>query len=196
MSRRVFYVEVPGFYACVERAADPALARRPVVVGGDPRKGGLVQAATSDAAAAGVTAGMPMLEALERCPGARALRTDMRRYREASAQLFACLRRACERLEEAGLGGAYFEGAMREAPEELAAALRERVADLETLEGPGVPGERYAEYLELFGAYNDSVQVWESLSEGLRAREARCRRLVQEHNALVDALSARLEARE
>lgn len=75
-------------------------------------------------------------------------------------------------------------------------SLRERVGDLETLEGPGVPAEQYEEYLELFGAYNDSVQVWESLSDGLRAREARCRRLVLEHNALVDALSARLEARE
>ena len=51
MSRSVLYAEVPGFYAQVERAARPELAGRPVVVGGDPRKGGLVQAHTPDAAA-------------------------------------------------------------------------------------------------------------------------------------------------
>ena len=38
----VLYAEVPGFYAEVERSAEPALRERPVVVGGDPRKRGSV----------------------------------------------------------------------------------------------------------------------------------------------------------
>ena len=50
----LLYAVVPGFYAEIERAADATLAGRPVVVGGDPRKRGLVQAATLDAQAAGV----------------------------------------------------------------------------------------------------------------------------------------------
>ncbi len=109
MSRVVAYAEVPGFYAEVERSGDPGLRDRAVVVGGDPRKGGQVQAATPEARAAGVREGMPMLEALERCPQARAVRTDMRRYREVGARLLAVLRRSCDRLEESGLGAAYFE---------------------------------------------------------------------------------------
>lgn len=125
---RVIYAEVPGFYAEVERAARPELRERPVVVGGDARKGGLVQAATPDALEAGVAPGMTVLEALERCPGARALRTDMRRYREAGVRLFACLRRACERLEEAGLGAAYIEAPEGADARELTVALRARVA--------------------------------------------------------------------
>ncbi|HEY5657091.1 MAG TPA: DNA polymerase IV, partial [Myxococcota bacterium] len=87
MTRTVLFAEVPGFYAAVERAEDPSLAERPVIVGGDPRKRGRVQAATADALAVGVQVEMPMLEALQRCPGARAVRTNMRHYREVSRRL-------------------------------------------------------------------------------------------------------------
>jgi DNA polymerase-4 len=126
----LLYAEVPGFYAEFERAADPALAGRPVIVGGDPRKRGTVQAATADARAAGVTEGMAMLEALERCPRARCLPTNMRRYREASAELRSQFRRASDRLEPAGVGAAYLDVTAQERPaEEIAARLREAVRD-------------------------------------------------------------------
>jgi DNA polymerase-4 len=128
MTSRVLFAEVPGFYAEVERQADPALAGRAVIVGGDPRKGGLVQAATSDAREAGVTEKMLMMEALERCPHARALRTDLRRYRETALRLRACLRRVLDRLEPAGLGAAFLEASgSPDSSEELARRLREDV---------------------------------------------------------------------
>ncbi len=130
MSRAILYVEVPCFYAMVELANDPELANRPVIVGGDPRKRGLVQAASPEALEAGVEPEMPMLEALQLCPRARARRTDMALYREASRRLFACLRRGFERLESFGLGAAYFElGGAGEAPEAIAARLRAQVAE-------------------------------------------------------------------
>lgn len=130
MSPRLLYVEVPGFYAAVEQAADAALSGRPVIVGGDPRKRGLVQSATPDALAAGVRVGMPMLEVLERCPRARATRTDMRRYREEAGRLRACLRRIVDRLEPAGLGAAYLDACEApDPPERVADKLRTLVRD-------------------------------------------------------------------
>jgi len=129
MSRPLLYADVPGFYAEVERAANPALAARPVIVGGDPRKRGLVQAATADALAAGVAVEMPVIDALERCPHARALRTDMARYRDADKRLRAVFARFAERVEPAGLGAAWLEPAEREQPlASLAGALRAAVA--------------------------------------------------------------------
>lgn len=123
------YADVPGFYAEVERAAQPALAARPVIVGGDPRKRGLVQAATADALAAGVAVGMPVVDALERCPHARALRTEMARYRAADKRLRALFGRFAERIEPVGLGAAWLEpAASGEALPRAAAALREAVA--------------------------------------------------------------------
>src|SRR4029453_4758884 len=82
----LLYAEVPRFYAEVERAADPALAERPVIVGGDPRKRGLVQSATLDALALGVEVGMPILGALDRCPGAGGRRPDLRSSRVVAAR--------------------------------------------------------------------------------------------------------------
>lgn len=125
----LIYATVPGFYAEAERAAHPGLRDRPVVVGGDPRKRGLVQAATPDALAAGVAVGMSMIEALSRCPHARALRTHMREYREASKRLQAVFRRETERVENAGLDGAYLDlGGSDEPLPQVATRLREEVA--------------------------------------------------------------------
>lgn len=129
MSARIFFAEVPGFYAEVERASRPELADRPVLVGGDPRKKGLVQAATLDALAAGVVPEMPIELALARCPRARALRTDMPRYREMDKRLRACLRRVCDQLETVALGAFFLDArALRDSNEQIARALRDAVA--------------------------------------------------------------------
>ncbi len=128
MARTVLFAEVPCFYAEVERSRDASLARRPVIVGGDPRKRGLVQAATSDAQDDGVRPDMPVSEAITLCPRARLLRTDMARYREVSRRMFACMRRRLASLEAHGLGGAYFDVTSDgETLAELVSELEERV---------------------------------------------------------------------
>jgi len=105
----LLYARIPGFYAEIERRDHPELRQRPVIVGGNPRKRGLVQSATPDACAAGVREGMTMIEALERCPRARALPTNMRLYREVANQLRARLRRESRRVEPAGLDAAWLD---------------------------------------------------------------------------------------
>jgi DNA polymerase-4 len=125
VTRVVLFVEMPNFYANIERADHPELVDRPIVVGGDPRKKGLVQSATADALAAGVALEMPVMEALRRCPEARAFRTDMVRYREVSRQLFAWLRRGVDRLEASGLSAAFFDLTLvPESPDEVAPRLQ------------------------------------------------------------------------
>jgi len=105
----LLYAWVPGFYAEVERRDHPELRQRPVLVGGDPRKGGKLQAATADARASGIREGMLVMKALECCPHARALRTDMKRYREVDRELFASFRQETPRVEPAGLGAAWLD---------------------------------------------------------------------------------------
>jgi len=130
MARCILFAEVPGFYAAVERADDPSLAGRPVIVGGDPRKRGRVQSATPDARAAGVELDMPMLEALRHCPQARAVRTDMARYRDVSRRLWAVLRGVEPHLETFGLAAAYADLSRRgEVAEEAAHRMRAAVAE-------------------------------------------------------------------
>lgn len=123
----VLFAEVASFYASVERSRDPELRTRPVLVGGDPRKRGQVQSASPEALASGVRVGMSMLDALERCPRARAVRTDMKRYREVSTWLRSCLRAEIPSLEPAGLEAAYLDPAHAGDPVETAGRLVARV---------------------------------------------------------------------
>jgi DNA polymerase-4 len=169
MARCVLFAEVPGFYAAVARADDPSLAGRPVLVGGAPRKRGRVQAATCDARAAGVELEMPMLEALRHCPRARAVRTDMARYREVSRRLFALLRGVEPQLEPFGLGACYAEAAVAvERAEPLAQRMLEAVRG-----GLGLPlrvGAGGGKFLARLAAEEvDGESGWRCVPDGREA---------------------------
>lgn len=73
-------------------------------------------------------------------------------------------------------------------------SLRQAVRAMEGIDGRGVPGEQYGDYLILFDEYNESVVSWEARSASLRATETRCRDLVVAHNQRVDSLRARAES--
>jgi DNA polymerase-4 len=105
----IVFILVPGLYAAVEQADDPALRGRAVIVGGDPAKRGTVTGASREARARGVEEGMEMRRALELCPDAQVRRTRLKRYRELVAQLRELLRADSERLEELGLEGTFIE---------------------------------------------------------------------------------------
>jgi len=126
----IFYARVPGFYAEVERSREPALRCRPVLVGGDPRKRGRVQAATPEAVRAGVRPGMPMLEALALCPGAAIRRTDLRAYREVARRLRVRLAEEMGRVEPEGLDAAFLDRPrVPGSSEEVARRLQDAVRD-------------------------------------------------------------------
>jgi DNA polymerase-4 len=125
----ILYLEVPDFYAEVERRDHPEIALRPVVVGGDPDKRGKVQSASHEARAAGVLPGTPMAEVLGRCPEAMLFRTNMGRYREASGALAVCLRRVVGDLERSGFSAVYVDAYRPgRTPEGLAERIAETVA--------------------------------------------------------------------
>ena len=105
----IIFVRVPHFYAAVEQADHPVEGGRPLIVGGDPHKGGTVTSASAAARATGVVPGMELRQAQELCPAAELRATRLRRYREVAAELRAILRSRSERLEPEGLDGTYLE---------------------------------------------------------------------------------------
>jgi DNA polymerase-4 len=78
-SLSVAHLDCDAFYASVEKRDNPALADRPVIVGGGRR--GVVAACCYVARIYGVRSAMPMFKALERCPDATVIKPDMNRYR-------------------------------------------------------------------------------------------------------------------
>jgi DNA polymerase-4 len=83
----------------VERQCDPALADRPVVIGGRADGPGRVVAASVEAMASGVHPGLSIPEARRRCPGAAFLPGHFERALDATARIDEVLRQA-HRLAE------------------------------------------------------------------------------------------------
>ena len=72
------HLDCDAFYATVEKRDNPALADRPVIIGGGKR--GVVSAACYIARTYGVRSAMPMFKALALCPSAAVVPPDMAKY--------------------------------------------------------------------------------------------------------------------
>ncbi|MBL9097245.1 MAG: DNA polymerase IV [Alphaproteobacteria bacterium] len=72
------HIDCDAFYATVEKRDNPALADKPVIIGGGKR--GVVSAACYVARTFGVKSAMPMFKALAACPNAVVIRPDMQKY--------------------------------------------------------------------------------------------------------------------
>jgi DNA polymerase-4 len=82
--RRILHCDLDCFFAAVEELDDPTLAGRPVIVGGDPDRRGVVSTANYVARRYGVHSAMSASLARRLCPHAIFLRPRMERYRELS----------------------------------------------------------------------------------------------------------------
>jgi DNA polymerase IV len=74
----IAHIDCDAFYAAVEKRDNPAIADKPVIIGGGKR--GVVSAACYVARTFGVRSAMPMFKALALCPSATVIRPDMAKY--------------------------------------------------------------------------------------------------------------------
>ena len=98
-----------AFYASVEQRDNPDLRGRPVAVGGDADKRGVVAAASYEARAFGVRSAIPMARAMRLCPSLVIVRPDFTKYRAISQQVFAMFRRVTTLVEPLSLDEAYLD---------------------------------------------------------------------------------------
>jgi len=83
------HLDCDAFYAAVEKRDDPALADRPVIVGGGRR--GVVTTCCYIARIAGVRSAMPMFKALRLCPEATVIAPRMEVYAAVSRRIRALM---------------------------------------------------------------------------------------------------------
>jgi DNA polymerase IV len=120
-----------AFYASVEQRDDPALRGRPVIVGGDARRG-VVLAASYEVRPFGVRSAMPMARALQISPDAIVVPPRHDVYADVSARVFEVLESVTPLVEPLSLDEAFLDvTASRKlfgAPAEVARLLRARIA--------------------------------------------------------------------
>ncbi len=108
-ARRILHVDLDPFFVSVERSLDPSLRGRPVVVGGGASPAGLVAAASSEARACGVRAGLSLREAERLCPEAVVRQGDLEAYGRVSDEVTAILLSASRRVERPSADEAYVD---------------------------------------------------------------------------------------
>jgi len=95
MLLKVFaHIDMDAFFAAVEQRDNPRLCGKPVVVGADPQNGrgrGVVSTCSYEARKFGVHSAMPISTAYRLCPHAVFLPVDMKKYSQASDEIFKIL---------------------------------------------------------------------------------------------------------
>jgi DNA polymerase-4 len=131
--RVIVHLDLDAFFAAVEVLENPALADKPVVVGGRPQERGVVSAASYPARVFGVRSAMPTAQALRLCPQAVLLPPRHALYQQYSRRVMAILREVTPLVEQVSIDEAYLDltervGAWDEGIE-LARALQRRVRE-------------------------------------------------------------------
>ncbi len=107
--RRVIHADLDCFFAAVEELDDPSLRGRPVIVGGDPDRRGVVSTANYVARRYGVHSAQSAAVARRLCPRAVFLRPRFERYRELSERVMAILDDYVTVREQVSIDEAYGE---------------------------------------------------------------------------------------
>src|SRR5476651_2112518 len=129
ITRRILHIDMDAFYASVEQRDDPTLRGKPLVVGGQPNRRGVVAAASYEARQFGVHSAMSMAKAVRLCPSLLIVPPDFPRYKTASVAVFTIFREVTPLVEPLSLDEAYLDVTDNAWGETLATPVARRLKD-------------------------------------------------------------------
>ena len=140
--RAILHVDLDAFFAAVEQLDHPEWRGRPVIVGGDPSRRGVVSTCSYEARLFGVRSAMPSARAAALCPHAVWAKPSFARYHEMSQAVFAIFRDETPLVQPVSVDEAFLDvtqGAYAaEHPVAIARRIRERIAALGVTGSVGV----------------------------------------------------------
>ena len=132
--RAILLVDLDAFFASVEQLDHPGWRGKPVIVGGDARRRGVVATASYEARAFGVRSAMPAVTAERLCPDAIWTEGRYARYREVSEQVMRILRDETPHVQQVSIDEAFMDVSPtkvnREHPVSIARRIQARVERL------------------------------------------------------------------
>ncbi|MDR2715588.1 MAG: DNA polymerase IV, partial [Coriobacteriaceae bacterium] len=125
----ILLVDLDAFFASVEQLDHPAWRGKPVVVGGDADKRGVVAAASYEARAFGVRSAMPASTARTLCPDAIWTQGNHGRYREMSRRVMEVLDRESPFVQQVSIDEAFVDVSPTAHNTEHPVAVAQRIQD-------------------------------------------------------------------
>lgn len=108
MSKIIVHIDLNAFFATAEEIRNPELADKPIIIGGDGRKG-IVSTASYPARKFGIRSGMPTFQAKRLCPHVLILPVDFHYYGLLSREFFAFVRKYSKKVEKASVDECYVD---------------------------------------------------------------------------------------
>ena len=132
--RAILLVDLDAFFASVEQLDHPGWRGKPVIVGGDSDRRGVVSTASYEARKYGVHSAMPSSTAARLCPDAIWTHGHYDRYREMSDKVMAILRDETPHVQQVSIDEAFMDvtptSVNREHPVSVAQRIQARVEEL------------------------------------------------------------------
>lgn len=107
--RKIIHIDADSFYASVEMRDRPELGDRPLAVGGQADRRGVIATCNYAARRFGVRSAMPSSRALQLCPQLVILKPRFDLYREVSRQFHLIFQRYTDIIEPLSLDEAYLD---------------------------------------------------------------------------------------
>lgn len=132
--RAILLVDLDAFFASVEQLDHPGWRGKPVIVGGDAGRRGVVSTCSYEARAYGVRSAMPSITAARLCPDAIWTEGSYDRYREMSNKVMAILWDETPHVQQVSIDEAFMDvtpnEVNREHPVMVARRIQSRVEEL------------------------------------------------------------------
>ena len=133
-ARAVLLLDLDAFFASVEQLDHPQWRGKPVIVGGQAGKRGVVSTCSYEARAFGVRSAMPSVTAQRLCPDAIWTGANFDRYREVSAAVMGILYDESPLVERVSIDEAFCDVSpgrfSKENPVRIAKRIQDRVSEL------------------------------------------------------------------
>jgi DNA polymerase-4 len=130
----ILHVDLDAFFAAVEQLDHPEWRGKPVIVGGDPGRRGVVSTCSYEARAFGVRSAMPSARAVALCPNAIWTRGSFERYHEMSHAVRAIFADETPLVQPVSIDEAFLDVTpgrfTAEHPVAIARRIRAKVAEL------------------------------------------------------------------